>query len=216
LPDSLRSSGRANIDFINQEISSWYTPPPGWAGNEIYHDLVPSFHALNIVFSDLEAGIDVFVPDSGIVLASDTVRADRFPELPYDFSAPARMQAYVYGYLDIGSSSDSVMVFFRMGSNPDCYYEHRGLLHDGWDPENIIDINLSEIEQLKNNLLTDRQNGIDSSLVRTSDAYAIKLSDPGDAPDLTNLTYFAIGVVNLDNSSPASGEIWFCGLHPIY
>jgi cell surface protein SprA len=214
--DSLRSSGRAEICFVNRDIDEGYLPPPGWSGNELYPDLVPSYHALDIVFSDIQTGIVVYTPDSGLILAADTVRADRFLELPYNFLAPARMQAFVYGNLDIGSNSDSVLVFFRMGSDPDIYYEHRALLHNGWDSRNIIDINLSEIEQLKTGLLADRQNGTDSSLVRTSGAYAVKISDAGDAPDLTVLTYFAVGIINLDPSKTASGEMWFCGLHPVY
>jgi len=212
--DSQRS-GTVSFDVavVNDEVNKDYVSPPGVEGYyDQARDVVEAEQSLELSFEGLNAAIDVYSPDSGIVLAADTGLAVRKFFRAMNFMGYNKLQAFVYGNLDTDSiaSSDSVLYFFRMGYDKDAYYEYRTLVKPGWDAENHVLIDFPEITGLKAKLLNDRKSGIDSSLVRVHEngKYMVKIKPTGNDPTLTRIQYFSMGVVNLDRDKPAKGEIW--------
>lgn len=211
--DSLRG-GEVSFDItvVNKEISDEYYPPPGVEGYyDQTRDVVETEQSLEFTFEGLNGAIDVYSPDSGIVLAADTGLAVRKFFQAMNFMGYGKLQAYVYGGLEGGdATSDSVLFFFRMGYDHNAYYEYRTVLKPGWDPANHILIDFEAITGLKALLLNDRTNGIDSSLVRydKDTKYLVKIKGGGQDPTLTRIQYFSMGVVNLDRDKPAHGRVW--------
>ncbi len=211
--DSLRS-GPATFDVavVNNEVDADYTSPPGVQGYyDQTRDVVESEQSLLLTFENLNAAIDVYAPDSGIVLAADTGLAVRKFYRAMNFMGYGKLQAYVHGGLkEDPAFSDSVMFFFRMGYDKSSYYEYRTIIKPGWDGGNDVLIDFGEITGLKARLLDDRQKGLDSSLVRQDPGtkYLVRVKSAGTDPTLTRMQYFSMGVVNLDPNKPASGDIW--------
>lgn len=206
--DSVRS-GEAKFDVavINNEIDNRYDPPvAGYYDPQL--NKTESEQSLLLTYYNLNSQVAVFTPDSGIVLAADTGLAVRKFYRSMNFMGYGRLQAYVWG--DATTANDSVMYFFRMGSDKDAYYEYRTILRPGWDAGNFIDIDFSEITALKARLLEDRQKGIDSSLTRVSEdgKYAVKIKRYGQDPTLTRMQYFSMGVINLTADRQVTGEVW--------
>lgn len=212
IADSLRS-GQASFDVavINDEVNENYRPPPGVEGHyDQAREAIENEQSLLLVFDSLNAAVPVYSPDSGIVLAADTGLAVRKFIRTSNFMGYGRLQAYVYGNV---KESDSVRFFFRVGADEDAYYEFRTTLKSGvsgWDPANYVVIDFAEITGLKARLLADRTRGVDSSLTRVDESgrNLVKIKRQGVDPTLTNISYFAMGVVNLDSAHAASGEIW--------
>ncbi len=207
--DSLRS-GPVSFDVavVNNEVNENYYPPPGVEGfYDQTRDVVEAEQSLNMIFDGLNAGIDVYSPDSGIVLASDTGLAVRKFFRSMNFMGYGQLHAYVYGKI---KDEDSVLFFFRMGYDKDSYYEYRTLVKPEWHADNHIIIDFAEITGLKAKLINDRRDGLDSSLVRYDSAskYLVKIKPSGSDPTLTRIQYFSMGVVNLDTAKTVKGEIW--------
>jgi hypothetical protein len=211
--DSLRS-GQVSFDIavISDEVDARYTPPPGVEGHyDQSRDVVETEQSLLMTFEGLNAAVDVYSPDSGIVLSADTGLAVRQFFRVMNFMGYGKLQAFVYGNLKQSDTlSDSVLFFFRMGYNEQAYYEYRTFIKPGWDAENHVFVDFEEITGLKARLLDDRTKGIDSSLVRYDDntKYLVKIKSGGQDPTLTRIQYFSMGVVNLDRDKAASGEVW--------
>jgi hypothetical protein len=212
--DSLRG-GHVSFDVtvINDEIdSARYEPPPGVEGHyDQSRDVVENEQSLMLVFDSLNAAVDVYSPDSGIVLAADTGLAVRKFFRASNYMGYGKLEMFVYGGLDEAADlSDSVLYFFRMGYDKDAYYEFRTVLKPKWHTDNFVSIDFNEITGLKARLLEDRENGIDSSLVRydPETGYLVKIKPAGQDPTLTRIQYFSMGVVNLDPDRVASGQVW--------
>ncbi len=206
--DSVRSGdAKFDVAVINNEVDSRYDPPvAGYYDPQL--NKTESEQSLLLSYENLNSQVAVFSPDSGIVLAADTALAVRKFYRSMNFMGYGRLQAYVWG--DTAVAHDSVMYFFRMGSDKDAYYEYRTILKPGWNPANFIDIDFSEITALKARLLDDRQKGIDSSLVRVSEdgKYAVRIRAYGQDPTLTRMQYFSMGVINMTPDRQTSGEVW--------
>jgi hypothetical protein len=197
--DSLLGPLDFSISFINEGIDLGYDPPPGVEGT--------SDQSLVLEYSGLNAGVMVYHPDSGLILASDTGKAERI--LPYTVNLTDHrfLEVHVHGDME----DDSVMFFFRMGAHEEAYYEYRTILKPGWDSDNKARFDVIKMEVMKNQFLEDRSNGIDSSLVRRSGKYSVKVTPDNRAPNVRLIKYFAAGVVNLDKTVKADGEIWIHG-----
>jgi len=209
--DSLFSGdAKFEIAVINNEVDSLrYNPPPGVEG---YYDpqlqKTENEQSLLLMYENLNAQMDVYSPDNGVIIAADTGLAVRRFINPMNFMGYGKLEAYVWGGDDATTSDDSVLFFFRLGYDKDAYYEYRTVLKPGWDERNHVLIDFAEITALKARLQEDRKKGIDSSQVRDSGNYRVKVKGFGQDPTLTRIRHFAMGVVNLDPDKKASGEVW--------
>ncbi|MEZ5358485.1 MAG: cell surface protein SprA [Candidatus Zixiibacteriota bacterium] len=209
--DSVRS-GPVSFDVavVNQEINGSYTSPPGVEGyTDVTRDVVETEQSLSLTFENLNGQVMVLSPDSGFVLAADTGLAVRYFYRAMNLMGYRRLQAYVHG--SQGIDSDSILFFFRLGTDSLAYYEYRTILKPGWDPENYVDIDFEEMTGLKAKLIEEYNNNPDSTpLIKVDDAgkYVVKVKSNMREPTLTSVVYFAMGVVNLDTAEAASGEVW--------
>ncbi len=210
--DSIRSAPHFGTGFISSELDSRYVPPPAYTPSyEILTSALPKGQTLDLGFDNLQTGIPVYDPDSGLVLAADTVMAVRLLSA-LDLREYCWLDVSVWGDRYVGS--DSIMFFFRFGSSDSVYYEYRSRIHPGWDPDNFVHANLIWLEEIAAQLVADRAGGFDSSLIRFDpwgNALA-KIDSQGHRPFVSAISYMAAGLVNLDGSSPASGEVWINGI----
>lgn len=207
IADSIRSGPvKFDVAVINDEEDESYTSPPDVEGYvDQARDFVESEQSLLLNFENLNAQVLVNDPDSGLVLAADTGLAVRRFFRPNNYMGYGQLEAFVYGK-DI--ADDSVMFFFRLGFEATGYYEYRTILKPGWHPDNHVKINFSEITGLKAKLLNRRTQGIDSSLFIEEGKYLVKIKANSQDPTLTRIQYFAMGVVNLDTTKTAEGQVW--------
>ncbi len=210
IADSLRG-GNVGFDVavINDEINSNYTSPPNVEG---YYDqtqnITEAEQSLLLSYQNLNARVLINTPDSGIILAADTGLAVRHFLRASNFMGYGRLQAFVHGPSDV--SSDSMLFFFRLGSDKNAYYEYRTLLKPGWDIENFVDIDFEVMTGIKARLINDIKSGEDSTLSRLDESgkYLVKVKNNFRDPTLTSVRYFAMGVINLDTTQTATGEVW--------
>ncbi|MEE9441315.1 MAG: cell surface protein SprA [candidate division Zixibacteria bacterium] len=210
IADSIRS-GPVSFDVavINDEVDERYTSPPGVEGFfDQTRDVVEAEQSLLLSYSNLNARVMVHSPDSGFVLAADTGLAVRKFFRASNFMGYGHLKAFVHG--GDQTDEDSVMFFFRVGNEKDSYYEYRTVLNPGWHNDNHVDIDFDRITGLKAKIIDDYKNGLDSSLARTDETgkYYVKVRRSLREPSLTNIQYFAMGVVNLDTTEAATGEVW--------
>lgn len=211
--DSLRSDPRLCTYLVSKETDWDYTPSPGYTPSyQLLIDVLAYEQVLGLAYDNLQAGIPVYTPDSGLVLAADTVMAERESPRILDLRQYCWLDAYVWG--DARGSGDSTMFFFRFGTDSSRYYEYRTILHPGWDAGNHVHADLRELEALTSEFLADRAYGLDSSLIRytPSGNALVKLDSLGRNPYTGAIKYMAAGVVNLDSSQPANGRVWISGI----
>ena len=211
IADSLRGGPvKFDVAVINDEINEDYTPPPGVSGYlDQTRDVVEAEQSLLLSYENLNARVMVLSPDSGFVLAADTGLAVRKFFRASNFMGYGRLQAYVHGDEKLIANGDSIMFFFRIGSDKDGYYEYRTLLKPGWDPENYVDMDFATMTGLKARLIDEYQKG-DSSLVKIDESgkYLVRVRKNMRDPTLTSVIYFAMGVINLDTTKTATGTVW--------
>jgi len=204
--DSVRS-GPVSFDVavINDEIDAGYQSPPNVEGYyDVTQDITEKEQSLLLAFENLNAQVLVNSQDSGLVLAADTGLAVRKFYRANNYMGYGKLEAFVYG--DI-KPDDSLLFFFRVGSDKDAYYEYRTLLDTGWATSNFVKIDFAEISGLKARLLAEREDGSEA-LVKDEGKYRVKIKTSGADPTLTRIQYFSMGVINLDSSKAATGNVW--------
>ncbi len=207
--DSLRSGAAAfDVAVIDNAVDTLYRPPPGVQGYyDPTRDLVEKEQSLLLTYKDLNARMLVNSPDSGLVLAADTGLAIRKMYRAGNYMGYGKLEAYVHG--DPAAANDSVMFFFRVGTDKYAYYEFRTILQPGWATGNNVLIDFNEITGLKAKLLDTLTKGYTGqTLLDKSDHYLVRIKPGGQDPTLTRIQYFAMGVVNLDTAKTASGQVW--------
>lgn len=173
------------------EDEGTFTPPPGV---EAYEDktnnVTEAQKGLALVYSNLAVG--------------DTALAVKTLPSVDRFSGYGSFEMYVHGAETAGNSGDSVMFLFRIGRDEKAYYEYRTPVYPGWDTRNFVKIDFNEITAVKDQLLKALPKGtapdkIDSVVGQ----YRIKGN-----PNINEIKYFAAGVINMDSTRPAEGQIW--------
>ncbi len=213
--DPARCDAQLGTYWVDPEADSRYTPPPAYTPSyEILTSALQMGQTLGLGFTNLQANMAVYDPDSGLVLAADTVMAERILPSALDLRSYCWLDVSVWGSPDAGLGGDSIMFFFRFGSSNNAYYEYRSVLHPGWDPENHVHADLMELEELTTQFLLDRAYGRDSSFVRytPSGNALVKFDSLGHTPSPGYIRSMAAGLINLDGSNPASGEAWINGI----
>ncbi len=112
-------------------------------------------------------------------------------------------------YLSPSYIASSPVVFLRLCSDINNYYEYRVQIQPGWAPyNNSIEINLPEITAFKNEIQT-----LIAESVRVNPDTILKPAGRGfyrvkGNPSLTNITRWEVGIYNPDRLFPISGEVW--------
>ncbi|MCI0330948.1 MAG: cell surface protein SprA [candidate division Zixibacteria bacterium] len=123
-----------------------------------------------------------------------------------DYSGYGTLKMLVHGDRRIGMAdnfSDSLLFFMRFGSgaqnDPNNFYEYRVLLKPGWEANNI-QIDFNRLTVLKQKRLA--RGGAATDTI-SEGPYFVK-GNPSSAA----VRWYVLGVQNLDNNWPASGEVW--------
>jgi len=179
-----------NVAVINTQENSNYEPPPGVAG---YYDKTSETRepeqSLLFKFETLQPG--------------DSCLASRVLFDTPSYVGYRTLNMYVHGPDNI----DSLLFFFRLGSDTANYYEFRTILEPGWDPANEVTMDFNEITILKDFLIQAQSENPDTNQIFSADStYRVYGS-----PTLTRVKYLANGLVNISRDSAysrPSGEVW--------
>jgi hypothetical protein len=178
--------GNFDVFVINTYENADYEPPPGIAGIlDRQTGVREREQSLALKYEDLK-------PRSyGMAERYLLNRAENYTNYQ-------ELKMYVHG----PEGGDKVKFFYRMGTDPNNFYEYQTWIYPGWDDRNEVVIDFGEITALKNYMLINAAK--DSMAVRdtTEENYRIKGS-----PSLSSVRWFAMGVYN-ESPREISGEIW--------
>jgi len=149
-----------------------------------------------------------------------------------DLTLYNKLKMFIYGSEDTGGDQ-SPHVFIRFGNGSTDYYEYRNNVVPGWDPQNHLEINFTDLTALKSETETARLQGtsVDTSFtVRFSDnaerqvfihpgtaqGRKVAFVDFGDGrqyrvqgnPSLSRIRQITVGVANPYAYPLTKGEIW--------
>lgn len=143
--------------------------------------------ALQLEFNNLDARDSVFVTKE--LLSVDT------------YSGYGKMQMYVHANDDI--PLDRVQFYFRLGTDDNNWYEYYTYLRPNWDEQNFLDLDFEELTALKDSALRSIEVNQTIDTVVSNDNYRFLGS-----PNLNEIRFFTMGVINTDTLNPVSGRIW--------
>ena len=122
------------------------------------------------------------------------------------YSGYGKMEMYVYSNIPPSYNninSDSLIFFFRLGTDPSNFYEYRTRLRNSWDERNWVNIDFNTITALKDSaqkaLPPNQRN---KSVNVTSGNYRVF----GD-PNLNEIRFFTGGIVSTFDTA-VTGEVW--------
>jgi cell surface protein SprA len=125
------------------------------------------------------------------------------------YSGYRRMEMYVHGGTGITldpNGQQPIGLFMRLGQDSANFYEVRNDVYPGWDQRNNVDIDFNELTAVKDSLIRDAAKGEERNIDGTSGRYRVK-----GAPNLNEVRYFVVGVVNhdiVDTVGGATADIW--------
>ncbi len=187
--DTAATQSIFSVAVINNQENSNYVSPPGVEG---YYDKTSDYQepeqSLLLKYDRLESG--------------DTCLASRvlFDTPNYVGYKSLRMWVHGDGMVD----ADSILYFFRVGSDERNYYEFRTLLRPGWDSANEVRIDFADITLLKEHLLAAMADNPDTNQIYSEDSTFRVYGNP----TFTRVKYLASGIVNLYGNTYPSGEVW--------
>lgn len=208
------------------EIANWYIVQSNWQDTLLIDPTVPGEPRFTVASVSTEDG--TFDPPPGVEAYVDPTQnveeAQRGLSMTYERLRPndtaiatrqlitsesylgyKTMEMYVHGDPELATSNDSIGIFFRLGRDSLNFYEYRtqGQLYADWDQRNYVKVDFGAITALKDSVQQVAENLV--TVDTTSGAYRIK-----GQPNLNQIKYFAIGVMNLsaDSASEVSGDIW--------
>jgi len=193
LPDSEKTSFLVASLSEEDNVTFKNNPPPGV---EQYVDPTTNVaeprRALLLKFPILQRG-------DSCTATKELISVDRY-------SGYGRMEMYVYSDIPLAYdaiNTDSLIFFFRLGTDSDNFYEFRTKLHNSWDLRNWVNIDFNEITALKDSAQKELPQGQrDRSVDVTSGKYRVY----GD-PNLNEILFFSAGIINTFDTAVA-GEVW--------
>ncbi len=205
--DSLRGGATDfAVSYVDYDLDArYYASPQAEGGGWYPRGVLAANQTLALTYQNLANGLLIFSPDSGLVLAADTALAVR--ELSFSQNYADFNWLHLFANFDY-CGADSALFMIRLGIGPEAYFEYRSLVtpsrgwHDLW-------FSLATFSALKEALLSQRLQG-DSLLVLrdSSGGYLVKIDPASGAPDFRQISYVAMGVINLMPDRPLTGEIW--------
>ncbi|RKX23071.1 MAG: cell surface protein SprA [Candidatus Zixiibacteriota bacterium] len=216
-------------DPLEAEIAAWYFVQSNWQDTVIFDELSNYNSRMTVATISSEDGTfsappgveayrdpvnDYEEPQRGLLLKFDSLQyldtALVTKELLQidQYSGYKKMKMYV-NVPKLSESADSVQFFFRVGSNLDNYYEHKVVLQQAsnWEEINYVEMDFSELSKIKDSVFRtgEKLNNLDVS----SGKYRIVGN-----PNLNEIRFFGVGVVNIKeglfgvDTGDVSGEIW--------
>jgi len=175
------------VASVSDEENVNFTPPPGVdAYFDKTNNITEAQRALSLVYEELQPN------DTGLV-TKDLVTVE-------GYSGYRRLEMYVYG--PETADSDSIFFFFRAGRDHFNFYEYHALLRPGWDDLNNVNMDFNVVTALKDSVLRSLDDARDTVDV-TSGPYRVV-----GQPNINEVRFFAIGLVNKKSDEPISGEVW--------
>ncbi|MCG8607308.1 cell surface protein SprA, partial [bacterium] len=128
-----------------------------------------------------------------------------------------RIRMFVYGLENPDNDShipndttatSNLEYFFRMGADPNNYYEYRSTVYEGWNPDNHMDVPLLEFTNFDRSDTTafDSLNVVFVKYLTPDSSKSIRVKG---SPSLTNIRVLTLGIKNLHASQPFNGQVWF-------
>ncbi len=183
-----KTSSKFNVAVINNQENANYIPPPGVTG---YYDKTNAVtepeQSLLLHYDSLAVG--------------DTGLAERTLFDTQSLVGYHSLRMFVHGDLGV----DSVFFFFRAGNDSVNFYEFRTILQPGWASTNEVIIDFNEITGLKEYLLRSRKDSASANLPYDTAAGNYRIHGQ---PNLDQVKFLVCGVVNLDSSAAATGDVW--------
>lgn len=204
--DDLDTSTTFTVGVINTQENEEYAQntPPGVEG---YYDQINQIvepeqslllHMVNFTAATVS---DTFVADTGI--------AERLLFETQNLLGYRKLKMWVHGpdYDTEGGgiSGDSILFFFRIGTDDDDYYEFREILTPGWEG-NDVEVDFNEITGLKEYLIRAQDDNADTNVIDSvinGKHYRVVGS-----PNITRVKYLAAGATNLDPNDTVTADIW--------
>ncbi|MEE8576930.1 MAG: hypothetical protein V3T31_06715, partial [candidate division Zixibacteria bacterium] len=177
------------VATVSEDDGTFNAPP----GVEPYvdktEDVEETQRGLALIYLDLQTG------DTGI--------ASRELISTESYSGYKTLEMYVHGDESLTTTgTDSLGFFFRLGRDSANFYEYRvDKLYPDWVPNNYVVIDFQEITNLKDSAQVGLQN------VQTVDVERDHLRVLGN-PNINEIKYLAMGVVNNGSDTAMSGTVW--------
>ncbi len=187
VPNQLTTS-KFKVAVANTQENADYMPPPGVTG-----------------FYDKNKGTTE--PEQSLLLHYENlVNGDTGIAKKILFDTPnllgyRTLKMFVHG--DTGTAHQSVLFFFRVGPDSLNYYEYHAVLDPGWSDNNAVTIDFNAITGIKEYLNQSRAANSNLPYDTTVGHYRIF-----GQPNITKVKYLACGVVNLDTTAAATGDVW--------
>ncbi|UCG60657.1 MAG: cell surface protein SprA [Candidatus Zixiibacteriota bacterium] len=186
-PDTLASNTKFVVAEMSEDVNADFEPPPGVeAYTDPTTDVTEAQRALLMDFENLR------VSDSCLA-TKDLLTVDRY-------SGYRRLEMFVYGDYDDPMDEGKIEFFFRIGQDPNNYYEYYTRVYEGWDERNYVNIDFNDITALKDRAQKELESGLD---VNFDDGLHYRILGN---PDINKVRYFVAGLINAD-TSPTPGEI---------
>ncbi|MBK7141654.1 MAG: cell surface protein SprA [bacterium] len=174
------------------EDEGTFVPPPGV---EAYQDQTSNV-------TETQKGLGLVFEN---VLVGDTCMAvKKLPSIDR-YSGYGALEMYVHGGNKANElPADSILFFYRLGTDEKNFYEYRTMIRPGWDAGNHVKINFAELTGLKDGFQKALPKGATLSQVdSTVGNYRIKGN-----PNINQIQWMAAGILNKDSTEKANGEIW--------
>ncbi len=180
------------VSSISDDVDATFDPPPDV---EAYEDPTTNVtevqKALRLTFTDLNH-FDT------CIAVKELLSVDRY-------SGYRRMEMFVHGdsldVFDTDEYKNGLKFFFRLGRDDQNYYEFFTKIKPGWDESNYVNIDFNELTALKDSALKELPPG--EVLQVANDKYRVF-----GRPNVNEIKFLAVGVVNEDATIPISGDIW--------
>ncbi len=187
-------TGQSNTNFVVATVSeddgSFQAPPGVEPYQDTRNNVTESQSGLMLKYSNLRSR-------DTCLATKDLITVERY-------SGYRTLEMYVHGGDNI--DQDSVQMFFRLGENDSVFYEYHSVVpvRSGWDPGNYVKIDFNDITALKDSAQRNLSEGKTYNDVDVSSGnYRVR----GD-PNINEILYFAVGVVNPNPEKEVSGDIW--------
>jgi len=204
--DNLDTATQFSVGVINTQENSDYArnTPPGVEG---YYDQINMvvepeqsllLHLLNFTSGTFN---DTFYADTGIAerILFDTPNLMGYSKLKMWVHGPN------YKITGVDTVGDSLLFFFRIGTDDKNYYEFRRILTPDWNG-NEVDMDFNEITGLKEYLVRAKKIKADTNVI-DSVINGKNYRVVGD-PNITRVKYLAAGAANLDPRDTVTADIW--------
>lgn len=187
---TILSPSKIRLAVISEAEDVNYDSPPGVQGSvDINTGAREPEQSLRLDYEDLING------DTAIIFKLQTAA---------NYTGYRELRMFVHGGPRVGSNplsdSDQVFFFFRLGSDPQNYYEFHTLLEPGWAESNEVVMDFDDLTGLKDQAIEKKSSDIDDGQYRVF-----------GRPTLRTVRYISAGFYNADqsdNTDGIDGSIW--------